>query len=917
MLLFVCLESACSDDKKEGLNGAVLEVEAQTVDFKEDGSSQTIVVTTNQKEWSATVESSGKNWCTLLPDIQTNNHRLNISVTPNNGKAQRTTSVIVKAAELSKKIEVRQLGSDRGILLSPMMKNFTSEGGRIDFTITANVEFEITLMEEWITLPVTARSAEYVTTEHSYFIQRNNGEKRTGSIVVKDKESDLYAELVIDQDAFSEYEGPESSIKDDVLVPVSGGTAVNRLGEKSQYSTSVFSRAYDGDKVTGYHSGDKKSDNEDKWPLRFTFEFAEQSSIDYLVCHSASADKMKKAHIYVSTKEKPQYELLMENVEFAGSASRITFPASLIEPLGIRIEALETSGDYVVIKEMEFYRKNAENYDPLELFTDITCTELKVNITEKEINACPDPLFRNMAYYMFVDKYPRDFRIRDCRAYPYPELFRQANKTSAIHNLLDNPTGIFVKKGEEVVVLIGDTHGTSLSARILNLNVPGKDGFNDNYSYSLAAGMNRFIAETDGLIYIYYHTPDYQTAEPIKVHIPSGRVNGYFDSRIHQPSDWNRLLNATVGPHFDVLGKYAHLIFPVDKFKTNTPDGKALIDAYDRLVLLEQQFMGLEKYDRMDPNRVCFSVMYNDAYMYSSSAHTGYVVSTMNALCNVDRLMTSDIWGPAHEVGHSYQTKPGLCWHGMVEVTNNIFALYVQTTFGNQSRLLTPTSDKKYTSICEKSMALYFSKRRPHNELRKDDEASVFERLVPFWQLHLYTQAIGNPDLYKDLYERVRTEPNQTIPGASQVEFAVFASEAARLDLTEFFEVWGFFEPIDVTIDDYGEKKFIVTKEMGEMAKQRIKELNLPKPSMKVQYISDNNVGCYENNKSITKGSARKNGNEFIMSGWNGVAVYEVFSDNQCIFVSPSSSFTVAGTLGQKVEVYAVSASGNKEQVKY
>ena len=96
-----------------------------------------------------------------------------------------------------------------------------------------------------------------------------------------------------------------------------------------------------------------------------------------------------------------------------------------------------------------------------------------------------------------------------------------------------------------------------------------------------------------------------------------------------------------------MLGEKAHLIFPVDKFKANTPDGKALIDAYDRLVLLEQQFMGLEKYDRMDPNHVCFSVMYNDSYMYSAANHTGYVASTMT-LANLynhfgDRHMRSDI----------------------------------------------------------------------------------------------------------------------------------------------------------------------------------------------------------------------------------------------------------------------------------
>lgn len=133
-----------------------------------------------------------------------------------------------------------------------------------------------------------------------------------------------------------------------------------------------------------------------------------------------------------------------------------------------------------------------------------------------------------------------------------------------------------------------------------------------------------------------------------------------------------------MAPHFDVLGKYTHLIFPVSSFKLYTPDGKALIDVYDDLVLAEQEFMGLKKYNRMNPNYVCFSVMYKAAgYMYAAEYHTGYIASEMNDLCSVEK-MKSSVWGPAHEVGHTFQTKPGLCWLGMAEVTNNILALDVK-----------------------------------------------------------------------------------------------------------------------------------------------------------------------------------------------------------------------------------------------
>ena len=57
-----------------------------------------------------------------------------------------------------------------------------------------------------------------------------------------------------------------------------------------------------------------------------------------------------------------------------------------------------------------------------------------------------------------------------------------------------------------------------------------------------------------GLVYVFYHTPDYKVAPPVKIHFATGQVNGYYDSQKHQPSDWARLLNAAKDLYFDVLG---------------------------------------------------------------------------------------------------------------------------------------------------------------------------------------------------------------------------------------------------------------------------------------------------------------------------------------------------------------------------
>lgn len=938
MLLILCLSVACTDEDK--VHTPTLEVSSETVDFEQEGSTNTVEIISNRENWVAAVSSNAKSWCSLSPDIRDNKQLLEISVTKNNAIEQRTAIITVRIDDLTKKISVRQLGSGKGILLSPEKMTVAALGETIEFTVTTNIEFEI-VTPDWIKeVPAQTRAIEWKESQHRYTVERNIGDKRTGAILIKEKSEDekkISAELQVSQNA-GEYESGESTLKDDVQVPIAGGEARNALGKVSQKESTPFERVWDTKKSgtgSGYQCAAedefKASEAETNpakkaWPLNLTFKFENQPRIDYLVWYDdKNKDALTTGDIYVKTKTDADFKLVIKDVAFdAGTTpTRIEFPVALIDPVEIKVVAkavyttLSTAKRYLLIREVEFYRQNPDNFDPLTLFEDMACTKLKPGITVKEIEACVDPLFRNVAFFMLRGTYPDEFRIRNYAAYPHPSIFQEENKLSKRHDMLTNPTGIFVEKDKEVVILVGETNGVPLTARVLNLNVLGSDGFNDNYSYTLKQGTNRFIPASDGLVYICYHTPDYKNVPSIKVHIPSGKVNGFFDSKIHEPADWNRLLNAAVAPHFDVLGKYAHLIYPVSSFKAHTPDGKALIDVYDRLSLLEQQFMGLEKYNRMNPNYVCFSVMYNDSYMYAADYHTGYVASEMNDLCNAAKLNTS-LWGPAHEVGHTFQTKPGLCWHGMSEVTNNLQSLYVQTQFGNTSRLM--TGSDKYTSLYEKGMSLLLP-TQPHPHIKKTPDGSgidEFCQLVPFWQLHLYSQIEGNGDLYKDLFQKIRETADKDTPGKSQVEFTVLASEIARLDLTDFFTLWGFYAPVDYKLTLYGvTKQFTVTEAMAKEAKRRIAAMNLPKPAKKIAYICEGNLEHFKTSSSIAKGSSNRNGQTFAMVNWKNVAVYEVWSDGKLLFISPASTFTLPAqfVMGSKVQVFAVSPSGEKVEV--
>ena len=99
--------------------------------------------------------------------------------------------------------------------------------------------------------------------------------------------------------------------------------------------------------------------------------------------------------------------------------------------------------------------------------------------------------------------------------------------------------------------------------------------------------------------------------------------------------------------------------------------------------------------------------------------------------------------------------------------------------------------------------------------------------------------------------------------------------------------------------------------------KNQIIDLGLTKPKGIREYICDSNVDCYKTFNSIIKGTAQREGQKIVMTNWRNVAVYEVYSNGKLCFVSPASSFTVNGNLGTKVQVFAVSATGEKVEVTF
>ncbi len=764
-------------------------------------------------------------------------------------------------------------------------------------------------------------------------VSENTGKStRQGAIYVQaSTRSDT---ISVNQKGMGNYEvGVPDDIKDDIQVKVIGGQA-------SSYEPGEgIGKSFDGNKQTIYHSSWNNS-GANYFPITLEYYFDEGSQMDYFVYyprptghngHFKEVDIEVRSHANDSGKDEWK-KVMSHDFGGNGSATRVDFPQAQIGVTGVRFIVKSGHGDgkgFASCAEMEFYKKNPENFDWSTLFADASCSELKAGVTEQDIIGCQHAFFQNIAYYMYRNAYPREFRIADFKAYPHPDVQAKENKTSP-YSLLDNPTGIAVAAGEELVVLAA-LHGQQVSIRVQNLDKPGGDGFG-GVTYPLSEGINKLKMESKGLVYVMYHTPQYEAVPAVKLHFATGKVNGYYDSENPALADrWKELLSNATDKYFDVVGKYAHLTFPTERFRAHTSDLKKLIGHYDAIVYNQHLLMGLVKYDKQFKNRLYFNVMYH-SYMYATSYHTGYHDGTMEQLCN-DNTFAQSIWGPAHEVGHCNQTRPGLKWKGTTEVTNNIMAQYIQTTvFGADSRVQTEKmGDRVASNRYAKAWNGILADGIAH--IHHDD---VFCRLIPFWQLELYMGRVKGqtPNLredkggfYPDVYEHVRTNPDLPNAGLQQLEFAYIASKCSGYDLTDFFEKWGFLKEVDnYSYDDYGSATMHITRAMVDETRNRIAALGLPKPGEAMEYISDNNYPYFRDKAAIVPGTSQRTAHTVTMTGWKNVVAYEVREGDEngkLIAASegvntPSNvaSFDIRGGWKSTYKLFAVQYDNKRIEVK-
>lgn len=476
----------------------------------------------------------------------------------------------------------------------------------------------------------------------------------------------------------------------------------------------------------------------------------------------------------------------------------------------------------------------------LNYFSDWTASELGKNFKKKQLKEFSSPLMKQLAEQMQAGTYQAGLLLKSYKPVPSNETLEKALKLYDGYSRYENITGVYLEKGENVV-LAGDLHGRRVALLIpdwMRQPTPGYEPTKDpegwglkRQQYELHEGVNVINVKKAGNVYIDYFADDPETAPAITIHFVTGKVNGFFDAENQTNEDWKRLLDNAVSPVMDVKTRYMQLAYPVEYLKKfRYEEGKELAEAYDKIMEQQYTFNGAVKYNRIPPKRILARVNFN-YFMFRDGDGVAFLGNdgTMKSALGPD--IYKD-WGVNHEIGHVMQMRPQLTWGGMTEVSNNLFTMYVARQAGQPSRLSKSHNyEHAHKNVVEAA-------EKPFIMCVKDP----FEKLVPFWQLYLYAQEKGYKDFYADLMEYMRTHPDKGHGNASinnMYEFAKVSCDLLKTDLTDFFEAWGFFVTGTFEVGDYANYRFEITPKMVEDTKKYIASKHYPKPEKDLTLLTD------------------------------------------------------------------------------
>ena len=588
------------------------------------------------------------------------------------------------------------------IATEDLIQNFSKDAANVSISITTNLNvdnWEAKVTDKWLRATQFKNSLKIS-------VDANIGSNRRTANVKVSSATKHYTITV------TQYSASDIVIEEDIQVKPYAGKASEEETDPDRSIEHSFDDKFIADGGVPYHS---KWGQSADFPVILEYYFEGNTDIDYFIYHTNSGNgTFGKFDVYTQTKENTEYVHQGSydfNMRNSPSIASLKTP---VKATKVKFEVHSGKNGYVSCDEMQFFKKNKKNTleeQLLTVFTDITCSEIKPDVTQEQIEALPE-FFIQTASALKDDSYnkwEKEFRIREyC---PYSSADEWADKLmTRKYGDLDNPTGIYVNEGDEVVVLVGDTHGQSIS--IQNIGEETSKGYAQTSVngdiYPLKEGVNKLTAKQTGMLFVMYNTniqnPD---AQPIKIHIPlgGGKVCGFFSLKEHQTNEkYKELIDKADYKYFCVIGNAIILYFHHKQLKAAVPyDILSSIELWDNMIQWQQELMGIEDVYPKQMNNHIFAISPEGGYMWASEGRIGFVYTVLGDILRKSYLMASrNSWGPAHEIGHVHQG--AINWASTTESSNNLFSNYTIYKFGQNCSRGTELAVPEYAANVKKKL---------------------------------------------------------------------------------------------------------------------------------------------------------------------------------------------------------------------
>ncbi|MBO7067902.1 MAG: leucine-rich repeat protein [Bacteroidaceae bacterium] len=514
-------------------------------------------------------------------------------------------------------------------------------------------------------------------------------------------------------------------------------------------------------------------------------------------------------------------------------------------------------------------------------FDDVACTQLKdtyKSMTDEELTAAmteggmPSFMIAIALKLKNADwaAYEQDFRIHSYKAYSDAGYWNGKLRSTG-GSFMGNPTGIYTKSYEPLYVFVDADVPANATLYIAGcsgneLVTSAKQG------KMLKKGLNIVEGKENALFYILYTADTQKKTKTLsewpemKIHIEGGLVNGYYDVARQSDDDYKALLKAAKYERFTVKGGQSLFNFKTSTYRTVWP---STIDKsicwFDSLTVWEKELMGICESVAtgkrvgapfyLAGGEAIFPLYYNNpnfaiegeesdgGFANSASYRTCYnSTGCVRSSFDVSRTADFDEWCAAHECGHNNQG--AITVEGGTEVSNNLFSNFIRYHSG-----LVTTSGASLATVMDE-----YSRHEPFFTRPLDSQMRMY------WQLYLYYHlAQKNTSFYPTLFKKLREDPLTLYSSNTGcLKFVRKVCEVAQEDLTDFFTVWGFFEPLtNYTVNDYGAHSMTVRKTdinntLAEIAKYPVK-------NREILFIEDRVENVPTTDFLTTAGQKRRN----------------------------------------------------------